>query len=393
MNGTILDSIECYDPRTESWYDWGQLPNPVSSCAAYVTGDMLHIFDGGGNNGVLSLDLKTSISNLNDIYIHDGNGSAVTPIVHAEVADGSVTTAKLDPIILKYLKPEITSQAIGKIVYEDSNVSFSVTAEGKYLTYQWKKDGSDLTGENNVTLNITDANATQHDGNYSVVVSNDFGNVESDVVEVKVSDALMNGLVAWWKFDEANGTVAYDSSGNDLDGTTNGNPPWVSGKIGGALSFNGSNQFVSLPAIPKIAGSVAKSLCFFHKPESNVQRSIVSLGSASNNKRFCIFQDSNNKYRFVGHSNDLFFDVTMNLLWQHVAAVYETNLLKFYIDGSLAEEESIIGLNTSAEDHGRIAKNSSPKSDEYYKGLIDEVRIYDRALTAAEVQALYNMGQ
>ena len=112
---------------------------------------MLHIFDGGGNNGVLSLDLKTSISNLNDIYIHDGNGSAVTPIVHAEVADGSVTTAKLDPIILKYLKPEITSQAIGKIVYEDSNVSFSVTAEGKYLTYQWKKDGSDLTGENNVT--------------------------------------------------------------------------------------------------------------------------------------------------------------------------------------------------------------------------------------------------
>ena len=88
-----------------------------------------------------------------------------------------------------------------------------------------------------------------------------------------------------------------------------------------------------------------------------------------------------------------FFDVTINLLWQHVAAVYETNLLKFYIDGSLAEEESIIVINTSAEDHGRIAKNSSPKSDEYYKGLIDEVRIYDRALTAAEVQALYNMGQ
>ena len=56
----------------------------------------------------------------------------------------------------------------------------------------------------------------------------------------------------------------------------------------------------------------------------------------------------------------------MNLLWQHVAAVYETNLLKFYIDGSLAEEESIIGLNTSAKYHGRIAKNSSPKSDEYY---------------------------
>ena len=54
-----------------------------------------------------------------------------------------------------------------------------ITAEGKYLTYQWKKDGVDLTGETNATLNITDANATLHDGNYSVVVSNDFGSVES----------------------------------------------------------------------------------------------------------------------------------------------------------------------------------------------------------------------
>ena len=99
------------------------------------------------------------------------------------------------------------------------------------------------------------------------------------------------------------------------------------------------------------------------------------------------------KYRFVGHGNDLFFDSTINLLWQHVAAVYETNILKFYINGSLAEEESITGLHTSAENHGRIAKNSYPKSDEYYNGLIDDVRIYDRALSAAEVQALYNLGQ
>ena len=66
--------------------------------------------------------------------------------------------------------------------------------------------------ETNATLNITDANATQHDSNYSVVVSNDFGSVESGIVEIKVIDSIMNGLVAWWKFDEINGTVAYDSS-------------------------------------------------------------------------------------------------------------------------------------------------------------------------------------
>ena len=45
-----------------------------------------------------------------DLYRKDGNASAGTPLVQAEVADGSVTTAKLDSTILKYLKPEITTQ-------------------------------------------------------------------------------------------------------------------------------------------------------------------------------------------------------------------------------------------------------------------------------------------
>ena len=59
-----------------------------------------------------------------------------------------------------------------------------------------------MTGETNATLQYTDANATLHDGNYSVVVSNDFGSVESMAYELIVSDALLKGLVGWWKFDE-----------------------------------------------------------------------------------------------------------------------------------------------------------------------------------------------
>ncbi|MDA8990541.1 hypothetical protein N9H45_03295 [Opitutales bacterium] len=314
-------------------------------------------------------------------------------VTASKIASNTITTNELSEQILKYLKPEITSQLQASTIYAGGDGSVSFSAEGKYLTYQWKKDGVDLTGETNATLNITDANATLHDGNYSVVVGNDFGSVESNKVEVQISDALLNGLVGWWKFDEGSGTVAYDSSGNDLNGITGGTPPWVTGKIGGALSFNGSNQYVALPAIPQIAGSVAKSLCFFHKPNSNINKSIISLGSANTNKRFCVFQDSSNKYRFVGHYNDLQFNSAVNFLWQHVSAVYENNLLKLYIDGSSAEEESIIGLDTSAEDHGRIAKNSFPKGNEHYHGIIDDVRIYDRALSAEEVQALYNLGQ
>ena len=87
--------------------------------------------------------------------------------------------------ILKYLKPEITTQPQASTIYAGGDVSVSFSAEGKYLTYQWKKDGVDLAGENNATLKINDANATNHDGNYSVIVSNDFGSVESSVLELK----------------------------------------------------------------------------------------------------------------------------------------------------------------------------------------------------------------
>ena len=88
-----------------------------------------------------------------------GSKMADWAVTASKIASNAITTNELSEQILKYLKPEITSQLQAQTVYADSNVSFSVSAEGKYLTYQWKKDGVDLTGETNATLNIIDANA------------------------------------------------------------------------------------------------------------------------------------------------------------------------------------------------------------------------------------------
>ena len=238
-------SIEVYDPVNSSWELVGDLPTKggvIEIVGNYIYTVKGELPDENATDYIYRYNLE-----LFDLYRKDGNASAGTPLVQAEVADGSVTTAKLDATILKYLKPEITAQPQAQNVYSDTNVSFSVTAEGKYLNYQWKKDGANLTGETNATFNITDANATLHDGNYSVVVSNDFGSVESGVLELKVIDAIMNGLVAWWKFDETNGTVAYDSSGNGNDGNLSGGPTWTTGKIGGALNFDGINDYILTP--------------------------------------------------------------------------------------------------------------------------------------------------
>ena len=120
------------------------------------------------------------------------SGSGTTTLVNGTVADGSITTNQLSEQILKYLKPEIIQQPTAGVIFADSNVTISLSTEGKYLTYQWKKNGVSLAGETNATLTITDANATQHDGNYSVVVSNDFGSVESAVT------SIFFWMYGWW---------------------------------------------------------------------------------------------------------------------------------------------------------------------------------------------------
>jgi hypothetical protein len=135
------------------------------------------------------------------VDLSDGNGmrhlapdqriTATPYALAAEVArsvlPGAVKTDQLNESILKYLKPEITSHPESQTVFSRSTFTLSATAEGKYLDYQWKRNGQVLAGETNATLVITDANGTLHDGNYSVLVSNDFGSVTTNHASIKVN--------------------------------------------------------------------------------------------------------------------------------------------------------------------------------------------------------------
>ena len=414
-----LDTIECYDPNLKTWYEWGKLPNSIHSSAAFVVKDILYIFSGDGLKGTLKLDLTNSTSHLSDIYIQDLNS---TNPLQAEVADGSVTGSKmadgsvtaskiasnaittneLNEQILKYLKPEITIQPQAKAVYADSNVSFSVTAEGKHLTYQWKKDGSNLTGETNATFIITDANSTPHDGNYSVVVSNDFGSDESNVTTFIVVNDInaISGLVGWWKFDETNGTIANDSSGYErhanMLGFDSNQSCWTSGKIGGSLTFDGVNDYAEVQGFYGINGQNPRTISAWIKTDSN-NSTIMGWGRSSAGKEWKL-SISDGNFRTSVWSGWVYGSNAADVNdWVYIASILPSEAsvssqIMHNFNGNLEileiQEYSIF----TGEDY-TVKIGSSMNAGGKMNGAIDDLRLYDRALSAAEVQALYNLGQ
>jgi hypothetical protein len=330
---------------------------------------------------------------------HDANPSPSgnPPTYQLIPANDSVTTAHLTEQILKYLKPEITSHPQPRNVYSDSNHTFLVTAEGKYLAYQWKKNGADLPGETNSTFFLTDANATLHDGNYSVVVSNDFGSVESGDILLDVNTSLLDGLVGWWKFDETNGTVAYDSSGNGNDGNLTNGPIWRTGKIGGALSFDGVDDYVTMGGLTGEA-KFHNSVSFWFSANNFNNAEMISKSSPGHGLEILFF---NGGLKFYLMSGDISAQTVLsystgNLAlnqWCYVTAVQfgQGGLpMHLYINSELVGSDVTPETISDANNFYVGRWNGDAR---LFKGLIDDVRIYDRALSAEEVQALYNLGQ
>jgi membrane carboxypeptidase/penicillin-binding protein PbpC len=113
------------------------------------------------------------------------------------VKAGVITPAQLNDQILKYLKPEITlaPQAPG-MVFKGQQVTLQAQAEGKFLQYQWLKNGKEIKGATNDRLVIKDVKKKLHDGNYSVVVSNDFGSITTQPAQLVVDGTPTSHNVA-----------------------------------------------------------------------------------------------------------------------------------------------------------------------------------------------------
>ncbi|MFZ2148638.1 MAG: LamG domain-containing protein, partial [Sedimentisphaerales bacterium] len=201
-------------------------------------------------------------------------------------------------------------------------------------------------------------------------------------------------LVAWWRFDEGSGTTAMDSSGNGNDGTLEGGAQWVAGQLGGALGFNGSNARVVAPNIPFNNRSFT-IVMWVNAVLYTGEQVVFSTGLTGSNNT-----DMHLRIGGVGsgnvpaggirmgfYNNDL--DTAGGLIqentWYHITFWYdfENQNRRIYINGvQEAEASATPYLGTTGN-----TVIGAWGTGQWFRGIIDDVQVYNHALTEGEIQA------
>lgn len=208
-----------------------------------------------------------------------------------------------------------------------------------------------------------------------------------------------DGLVAYLRFDEGVGATATDSSGNGNTGILVNGPTWTTGKTGQAAQFDGIDDYVSVPFIlnPSTANFTAAAWVYATGEDTTrteniilVQEDGTGIGRAWLARTASTASTPNKLFTFLGGTALVSTsNLTLNN-WYHVVVTVNGAETKLYLNGT--QEAWATTTQNNADGTMRVASHKTGVSGEKWQGRIDEVRIYSRALSASEVQALYYAG-
>ena len=200
-------------------------------------------------------------------------------------------------------------------------------------------------------------------------------------------------LVARWKFDETEGSNAGDSSGNNLVGTLVGDPQWQpsGGKFGGALVLDGEGDYVETNYATDLP--VWTIAVWVNSPAAPI--SAGPNGPIHRDKNYQINWDHQSEdFRGAAGTQigDQWYAASFEKLeankWYHLAATCDGESLKAYKDGVLITTNSAPSGNPDAENETlKLGRHSV--WTEYFSGTIDDVRIYNYALSGVDIAAIY----
>ena len=349
-------------------------------------------FTAGANQLTVTAPANTAQAPPGDymVFVLDGNNvPSVARIIR--LAAPTDTTA---PSV------SITAPAAGATVSGSTSVTANASDNDSVAGVQFKLDGANLGAEDvaapyAVTWDTTLTTNGSH--SLTAVARDPAGNATtSTAVGVTVSNSgPPTGLVAAYGFDAGSGTTLTDLSGNGNNGTING-PAWTTaGKFGSALTFDGVNDIVNVADSNSLDLTTGMTVEAWLRP--------TTLGS---NWRTAVLKEQSGNYMYglyahtgsnVPSGNAIIGGVDRDLrgtgalalnTWTHLATTYDGAALRLYVNGVQASSVAATGNIGTSTGALRIGGNNI--WPEWFTGQIDEVRIYNRALTAAQVQADMN---
>jgi hypothetical protein len=211
-----------------------------------------------------------------------------------------------------------------------------------------------------------------------------------------VAPAPSTGLVAAFSFDASSGTSVTDASGNGHTGTLVNGPVWTAGRYGNAVSFDGVNDYVNVanPGTMNFGTSDFSFTAWAKRGATGAKHTIFSKTASgswgSRGKEFFISGTDNTlAFRGYGSVGEVHSSggIPDDGNWHHVAVTFvnSSNAVTLYIDG-IPSGSGTLSLPADRSTH--VVRIGTSARMNYLKGLIDDVRIYNRALGQVEIQNL-----
>src|SRR3989344_1481591 len=200
-----------------------------------------------------------------------------------------------------------------------------------------------------------------------------------------------SGLIGYWPLDEGSGTTTADVSGYGNSGTLTGGPTWNSlGKVNNAVSFDGANDYVGVSFTHGTPFSYSAWI-YSSSTSGNIVEERIDSGDIA-------FYIESSQLRFGWWRNpetELSGGSINQNTWTYVAGTWDGTTRTIYVNGTLVGQDTPLGpvtggaLNWKAIGRADTGGGWSGGLDSTFNGTIDDVRIYNRALSSSEVSALY----
>ena len=327
------------------------------------------------------------------------------------VSNGGGSTNSFAATLTVYaLPPLITTQPANRTNFVGTTAIFSVTASGTSpLNYQWSFNTTNILYATNAVLMLTNVQFAQA-GNYAVLVTNAYGATNSATAVLAVNlpplcDPPPAGLVNWWP-GEGNATDVIGGS----NGVVETGATFTAGLVGQCFSFDGVSGYVingNTPPLKNIQNSFTMEFWAYPKKSFVMVPNDGTL--ADSGQSYAIFPSyggynaeagvgmsvGTNGISVVEHAPYYLSSMLnyTNILtgWVHIAVVYSNKQPTLYVNG-INVATGITSTRTFVYPSKDFGGSAVSPWDTYgsYAGLLDEISIYNRALTPTEIAAIYN---